>query len=71
MNKLSYEVVDMTELENVLGGSELQMTGCGIANGRCTSTEGGCGLFNGKCGGTVVEEPKPTNPGELITPVKP
>lgn len=67
MNKLSYEVMDMTELENVLGGSELQLTGCGIANGKCTSTEGGCGLFNGKCGGTV----EPAKPDEPIKPVKP
>lgn len=42
MNKLSYEVMDVTELENVMGGSEIKYVGCVITNGKC-STDGGCG----------------------------
>lgn len=54
MNKLSYEAMDMTELENVMGGANSKYSGCIITNGKCSS-EGGCGVCNGKCRDT--EEP--------------
>lgn|GEM_PF-3181506 len=47
MNNLSFEEVDLQELENLGGGVETMSDGCGLFNGYCSS--GGCGLFNGEC----------------------
>jgi len=41
--------MDMSELENVLGGLNCQYTGCGITNGQCGGSDSGCGICNGKC----------------------
>ena len=47
MNNLSFEEVDLQELEDLGGGVEIMIDGCGLFNGRCSS--GGCGLFSGEC----------------------
>lgn len=69
MNKLSYEVMDVSELENIKGGSELKYAGCIITNGKC-STEGGCGVCNGKCNGPIESEPSKPDPSQP-SPVNP
>lgn len=63
MNKLSYEVMDVTELENVMGGSEIKYVGCVITNGKC-STDGGCGICNGKCNGSIDQGSTDSKPIE-------
>lgn len=77
MNKLSYEAMDVAELENVMGGSAIKYAGCAITNGKC-SADGGCGVCNGKCTGPIEQEPieptpttpTPTGPSEPApTPV--
>lgn len=67
MNKLSYEAMDVTELENVMGGSEIKYVGCVITNGKC-STDGGCGICNGKCNGSIDQGSTDSKPIEKTTP---
>ena len=57
MNNLSFEEVDLQELEDLGGGVETMSDGCGLFNGHCSS--GGCGLFNGACSERPPEFQKP------------
>ena len=55
MNNLSYEALDMSELENFMGGADGKISGCVITNGKC-GPEGGCGVCNGRCGNSTSSE---------------
>lgn len=69
MQKLSYEAMDVTELENVMGGADFKYVGCIITNGKC-SAEGGCGICNGKCGDQDSDKEEPEGPVEPDGPTE-